>query len=231
MIILSNTVKALLELIGHNKLDAAQLAADMTNLLDHPDWASKGALDIVSSLLPFAELSIKLHKKFTEYKLAIFIEQIRSHDSYNNLVQDHIRKFQDHPEKLNKEVTKVLLIIEQEKNEVRVKYYGRLYLAYLETKLTEDEFWEMVEITQRMFICDFELIENCYGQNGKVNFDEKKFRVIYRYDRLIQIGLLRSGKYIGNGVALQILDEKEHCDLELSQLGEKYCKAVFCNNK
>lgn len=175
---MSNTVKALLELIGHNKLDAAQLAADMINLLDHPDWASKGALDIVSSLLPFAELSIKLHKKFTEYKLAIFIEQIRSHDSYNNLVQDHIRKFQDHPEKLNKEVTKVLLIIEQGKNEARVKYYGR-----------------------------------------------------YRYNRLIQIGLLRSGEYIGNGVALQILDEKEHCDLELSQLGEKYCKAVFCNNE
>lgn len=82
-----------------------------------------------------------------------------------------------------------------------------------------------------MFICDFELVENCYGQNGKVNFDKKKFRVIYRYDRLIQIGLLRSGEYIGNGVALQILDEKEHCDLELSQLGEKYCKAVFCNNE
>ena len=66
---------------------------------------------------------------------------------------------------------KVLLIIEQEKNEARVKYYGRLYLAYLETKLTEDEFWEMVEITQRMFICDFELVENCYGQNGKVDLE------------------------------------------------------------
>lgn len=228
---MNNTAKAFLKLFLHNKLNSVQIAAEMMNLPDHLNWAVHGPLYILGSLIPFVDLSIKLHKKFTEYKLAFFIEQVRNHNLSDDIIQEHIQKFQNHPEKLNKEVTKVLLIIEQEKNEARVKYYGRLYLAYLETKLTEDEFWEMVEITQRMFICDFELIENCYGQNGKVNFDEKKFRVIYRYDRLIQIGLLRSGKYIGNGVALQILDEKEHCDLELSQLGEKYCKAVFCNNK
>lgn len=89
----------------------------------------------------------------------------------------------------------------------------------------------MIEITQRMFICDFDLVENCYRHNGKVDFDEKKFRVMYRYDRLNQIGLLESGEYIGNGLALQILDEKEHSDLTLSRLGKKYCKAIFCDKE
>lgn len=228
---MNNTEKALLELFVHNKLDAAQLAADMINLVKHFDWVSKGALDVLSTLLPLAELSIKLGKKFTEYKLALFIEQVRNHTLSKDVIEKHIQKLQAHPEKLNKEVTKILLIIEQEKDEVRVKYYGQLYLRYLETKLTEDEFWEMIEITQRMFICDFDIVESCYRQNGKIDFNETTSGTLYRFDRLLQIGLLKSDGYIANGLAVQILDEKEHSALKLSQLGEKYCNAVFCNNE
>lgn len=58
MIILSNTVKALLELIGHNKLDAAQLAADMINIVNHFDWIPKGALDVFGAVLPLADLRL-----------------------------------------------------------------------------------------------------------------------------------------------------------------------------
>lgn len=228
---MNNTEKALIKLFVHNKLDASQLAAEMINLVNHFDWGSKGALDVFGALFPIADLSIKLGKKFTEYKLALFIEQVRNHKVSNDIIQKHIQKLQAHPEKLNKEVTKILLLIEQEKDEVRVKYYGRLYLAYLETKLTEDEFWEMVEITQRMFICDFELIENCYRQNGKVDFNETTSGTLHRFDRLIQIGLLKSDGYIANGLALQMVDEKEHGALNLSQLGNKYCNAVFYNNE
>lgn len=59
---MNNTVKALLELFGYNKLDAAQLAAEMINLVNHFDWVSKGALDVFGTLLPLADLSIKLGK-------------------------------------------------------------------------------------------------------------------------------------------------------------------------
>ena len=87
---MNNTEKALFELFVHNKLDAAQLAADMINLVKHFDWVSKGALDAFSTLLPLAELSIKLGKKFTEYKLALFIEQVRNHTLSKDIIEKHI---------------------------------------------------------------------------------------------------------------------------------------------
>lgn len=131
---------------------------------------------------------------------------------------------------LEDEVERILLLLQRATENNKSIIYAKLLKALVKDKISLTDYHEMVEITDRIFLNDIEML--------KFISDEKEIKdkklINYRVGRLESLGLAQNHLIMakGNLVFASSIEEIEENNLEkdgcfLTKLGEKYIEIIY----
>lgn len=165
-------------------------------------------IPLIKSVSAFLALGNKIHDKHVERQLHRFLVALNANKIPADKLEAHRQRFDDNPKQAEKELHLVLITLDRSTEEEKAVMYGKLYRAYLMEKIDYEYFSELVEVVNRLFLQDVDILRHLRF-NPAIGIRAES----YQFSRLISIGLcasseaqLRHGTAIlGTGYHLTVL--------------------------
>ncbi len=178
-------------------------------------------IPIFKSLLSVGKISKNIRERNCLKNLAIFINELNS----GNIDAEKLRLYQEelkrNSKKAEKELGRVLIILDQTIDNIKASILGKLYKAYINQVVDWNMFIEFSEITNRLYINDLKILALIY--NGNMN-DTSNRADLYRVERLNSlgvIGLAPKSIVIGTG------HSRQDSYITLNKIGKMYSDIIF----
>lgn len=118
----------------------------------------------------------------------VFIQELNSGEINRDKYIAYKTTLEHNPSKCEKELGRVVLILNNIIDVNKSKILAKLYKAYINKTLTWEEFCEYSEIVNRIFIEDMTILKDIY--NGNITFISETNNENYRIYRLNSIGII-----------------------------------------
>ncbi len=118
-----------------------------------------------------------------------FIQEFNSKKIENEKLEKYKKKISNNKKKLNEELGRVLIILNETIDDKKSELLAKFYLAYIYEEISWERFCEFSDVINRIFVSDIETIFEIYKDTRE---DEVSLIIYekYRTDRLIATGLL-----------------------------------------
>lgn len=215
-------------------MDYAELYLD--NIIDSiSDNEILKKIPVVKTLYSLGKVGAAIHEKNLLRKTLIFITSFNSKTIKPKKLEKYKKRIKEKPCYVQEELGRVLLILNRTLDDSKAQILANIYRNYVEEEITWDEFCELTDITERIFLTDIGALLKGHENNG-LNLDEVEN---YHLDRLIALGLLENSMRLGGEVILDCgdaaWDEESNKDSGVSKaviitkLGELYCRCGLTN--
>ena len=121
----------------------------------------------------------------------IFIQELNSGEINRDTYITYKTTLEHNPNKCEKELGRVILILNSIIDVNKSIMLARLYKSYINKKLKWEEFCEYSEIINRIFLEDITLLKDIY--NGNITYISETNGETYRIYRLNSIGIINIG--------------------------------------
>lgn len=122
------------------------------------------------------------------------------------------------------ELGRVLILLNKNIDTIKSIFEARFYAAYIDNSISWDEFCELCDITDRLFISDISNLKEAYVNKGVTN----EMTITYKYDRLISVGLLTNEARLSGGIMMLEIDSKTpQIIIKFTNIGNMFCDIVF----
>lgn len=178
-------------------------------------------IPIFKSLLSVGKISKNIRERNCLKNLAIFINELNSGNIDAEKLRLHQEELKLNSKKAEKELGRVLIILDQTIDNIKASILGKLYKAYINQVVDWDMFIEFSEITNRLYINDLKILALIY--NGNMN-DTSNRADLYRVERLNSlgvIGLAPKSIVIGTG------HSRQDSYITLNKIGKMYSDIIF----
>ena len=178
-------------------------------------------IPIFKSLLSVGKISKNIRERNCLKNLAIFINELNSGNIDTEKLRLHQEELKRNSKKAEKELGRVLIILDQTIDNIKASILGKLYKAYINQVVNWDMFIEFSEITNRLYINDLKILALIY--NGNMN-DTSNRADLYRVERLNSlgvIGLAPKSIVIGTGYS------RQDSYITLNKIGKMYSDIIF----
>lgn len=178
-------------------------------------------IPIFKSLLSVGKISKNIRERNCLKNLAIFINELNSGNIDAEKLRLHQEELKRNSKKAEKELGRVLIILDQTIDNIKASILGKLYKAYINQVVDWDLFIEFSEITNRLYINDLKILALIY--NGNMN-DTSNRADLYRVERLNSlgvIGLAPKSIVIGTG------HSRQDSYITLNKIGKMYSDIIF----
>ncbi|MCQ2026633.1 hypothetical protein [Clostridium butyricum] len=182
-------------------------------------------IPIVGSIVKVGQFVYNIYDRNLLKQTLVFIR----HFNNNTIDSEKVKKYKESLErdssKAEKELGRVLIILNKTIDLEKTNILAKLYLAYVDEKIMWKDFCEFSEIIDRLFVNDIDILFDIHTKNKGGIYVERN--ADYIYQRLISIGLLKNNIGIGalTHSHLQGISEKP-THIELTQLGHIFCRIV-----
>ena len=181
-------------------------------------------IPIVRTIIGFGKLAQNIHDRNLLLQTLSFIQELNSGTVTLEKYNEYRTKWAVDPYFREKELGYILIILNRNIDITKSKLEAKFFSAYIDKQIDWNDFCELCEITDRLFVSDIKILDMAY-RNGGVSEDSK---ISYRHDRLVSIGLLINEAQLHGGVVAFDLDNLEHQNiLELTEIGRKFCNIAF----
>lgn len=222
---MDNLVKSFKESIF---VDSEEKIEQILDIIEEPvDVLSENpiikAVPVVKSVALLAKSCLAIRDRILIKNLMTFIASMNDGTIEREKLEKYKKKLDNNPKILNRDLEKVLIFIERESEQDKIKILAQLYKSYINENINWDEFKHYSEITNNLFIIDIGELRNLY--DNKLN--DNNYTPI-ALSRLSAIGLVNYGTEA-------IFDEKtENLSIgkvgEINYLGKKYYKYGVLNS-
>ena len=178
-------------------------------------------IPIFKSLLSVGKISKNIRERNCLKNLAIFINELNSGNIDAEKLRLHQEELKRNSKKAEKELGRVLIILDQTIDNIKASILGKLYKAYINQVVDWDMFIEFSEITNRLYINDLKILTLIY--NGNMN-DTSNRADLYRVERLNSlgvIGLAPKSIVIGTG------HSRQDSYITLNKIGKMYSDIIL----
>ena len=178
-------------------------------------------IPIFKSLLSVGKISKNIRERNCLKNLAIFINELNSGNIDAEKLRLHQEELKRNSKKAEKELGRVLIILDQTIDNIKASILGKLYKDYINQVVDWDMFIEFSEITNRLYINDLKILALIY--NGNMN-DTSNRADLYRVERLNSlgvIGLAPKSIVIGTG------HSRQDSYITLNKIGKMYSDIIF----
>ncbi len=169
-----------------------------------------------------AQVGLQLReRKFIRHTQA-FIEGFNNGELSKEKIRDYCESLDKDSKKAEKELGRVIFILDRNIEEEKSKILGLLYENYIDEIIDWTQFCELVEVTDKLFIQDIKILLEFYKDNISYDFNNDEN---YRFARLSSIGLITIQKakdYVEN----ETLVCNSNQEIKLTSIGEKYCSII-----
>ena len=157
----------------------------------------------------------------------VFIQELNSGTIDEEKYIAYKTTLEHNPNKCEKELGRVILILNNIIDVSKSKMLSRLFKAYINKVLTWEEFCEYSEIVNRIFLEDIALLKKI--NDGEVTFIDEDDKEKYRIHRLNSIGVIEIS-IDKMTVAIINGSMKPKQLLTISDVGNKFLKIVLDSN-
>ena len=178
-------------------------------------------IPIVKTFISVGRIARNIGERNLLKNLVIFINELNSGSIDKEKLRKHKEELNKNPKKAEKELGRVLIILEQTLDNIKSSILGKLYKAYINQEIDWDLFVEFSEVTNRLYINDLNTLKMIfYGQlNDTTNSND-----LYRIERLNSlgvIGLAPKAIFIGN------TGSRQDSYITLNNVGKIYSNIIF----
>ena len=156
------------------------------------------AVPIVGTVSAVCKIGVNLHERNLLKQTFEFIKGFNDGAIDKETVEAHRLELEKDPGKQEKDLSRVLIILEKQVDEQQSLVLGSFYNSFVRGAITWDKFCELSEANSRMFSSDYPILTRAACENG-LNLNGQE---LYQVDRLISLGLLshvsRKGRAIYN---------------------------------
>ena len=178
---------------------------------------------IVSTIIGLGKTAANIHDRNLIRQTVAFINEFNSGKICNDSFQKYKKKLEN-PKFAEVELGRVLITLNRNIDIIKSKYEARFYLAYVNNEILWNEFCELCDITDRMYISDIDLLQDAYNKGG-VGIHSS---VSYRHERMISIGLLTNEARLNGSIIMENLDsDEEEILMSFTEIGIIFCRYAF----
>ena len=233
-----NLVEDLRLSIFENTVDVGMDYADLfldNIILSISDNEVLKEIPVVKTLYSIGKVGAAIHEKNLLRKTLIFITCFNSKTIKPKKLEKYKKRIKEKPQYVQEELGRVLLILNKILDDSKAQILANLYRNYVEEEITWDDFCEMTDITERLFLTDISALLKGYENSGLNIGDVEN----YHLDRLISLGLfenflrLSNNMFISGGDASwdgeSNINDGKSKDVNITELGKLYCKCGLVN--
>lgn len=180
-------------------------------------------IPIVGSIIGAGKFAYNVADRNTIKQLVVFINEFNRCTINPKKLEEHRLKVRANPRNLEKELGRVMIILNRNIDAYKSIIEARFYSAYIESEISWGIFCELCDITERMFLSDINTLQSANRNNGVT----LQMCTTYRHDRLISIGLLKEGPASRRA---ELDDTNPQYVYVLTEIGRIYCRYAFSEN-
>lgn len=178
-------------------------------------------IPIVKTFISVGRIARNIGERNLLKNLVIFINELNSGNIDKEKLRKHKEELNKNPKKAEKELGRVLIILEQTLDNIKSSILGKLYKTYINQEIDWDLFVEFSEVTNRLYINDLNTLKMIfYGQLSDTTNRNDLYR-IERLNSLGVIGLAPKAIFIGN------TGGRQDSYIALNNLGKIYSNIIF----
>ncbi len=147
-------------------------------------------IPIVSTIIGMAKTAQNIYDRNLLSQTAVFITEFNSGVIAPDKLRKYRQKIDNNPKCAEKELSRVLILLNTNIDSEKSKILAKFYRAYVEEKINWDQFCELSEALHQIFIADVKLLNDIY----ECNLYELSSYPKYRFERLISLGLVSHKK-------------------------------------
>ncbi len=174
-------------------------------------------IPIFSTVLGLAKTAQNIYDRNLLRQTAIFIQAFNAGSIPLKKLQKHREKIDSDPKYAEKELGRVLILLNSNIDLEKSKNLAKFYRAYVEETISWEQFCELSDVISRIFIADIQLLYKIFNHQVSDTTQCKNYQV----DRLVSLGLLNtSTRVLSEGNTLNITNDR---NLDCSNLGITFC--------
>lgn len=175
-------------------------------------------IPIIKTFISVGKITKSIRERNLIKNLAIFINELNSGKINKEKLSRHKEELRKNPKKAEKELGRILIILEQTIDNIKSSILGKLYKSYINQEIDWDIFIEFSEITNRLFMFDINILKVMWSQAYNTYIEQKDDN--FRIERMYSLGI------IGN--IFPSMNKTKHLHGRvLNGLGKKYCDIIF----
>lgn len=181
-------------------------------------------IPIVGTIVGVGKFAQNVHDRNLLRQTLVFINEFNNGRISSAKIEKHRKKLQQNPKLMEEEMGRVLILLDKNIDMVKSVFEAKFYSAYVDDKITWNEFCELCDITDRLFISDLTNLKEAYTNNGVTG----QMSISYKHDRLISVGLLTNEARLSGSIFVLDLDSKEQQNIiDLTDIGKIFCNIAF----
>lgn len=178
-------------------------------------------IPIVKTFLSIGKITKNIRERNLIKNLVIFLNELNSGNIDKEKLNKHKEELRQNHKKAEKELGRVLIILDQTIDNIKSSILGKLYKAYVNQEIDWNLFVEFSEITNRLYINDLNILLLIF--NNQLS-DTSNRNDLYRIERLNSlgiVGLAPKAIFIGTNAS------RQDSYITLNQIGKIYSNIIF----
>lgn len=196
-------------------LECAELGID--SILENDGLKS---IPVVSTVLGIGKFGQNIHDRNLLKQTLNFIKTFNEGSINHEKLEKYKKKINEKPKYAEDELGRVLILLNSTIDVKKSQLLAKIFKAYVQEVINWEQFCEISDVINRLFISDLELLLKIY--NNEVNDTTQCIR--YKSDRLTSLGLINSSTkamFIDGGGNSQT--DKY---ISISDLGNIFCSLI-----
>lgn len=179
---------------------------------------------IVRTVLGLGTTAKNIHERHLICNTAAFLHELSNAEIPTEKAKRYRKKLRDDPALREKELGRVLILLDRNIDSIKSVLDAKFFAAYINEQIGWDEFCELSDITDRLFVADLSTMQEAH-LNGGVAI---QMPLSYRHERLISTGLLTNRVSLSGSVAAIDFDSQEpRIVIELTDIGALFGDIAF----
>ena len=204
-------------------IDSSDIVSDylelgIDSILDND---SLKEIPIIKTFIGVGKITKSIRERNLMKNLVIFINELNSGNIDKEKLKKHKEELNQNPKKAEKELGRILIILEQTIDNLKSSILGKLYKAYINQEIDWDLFVEFSEITNRLYINDLSILSLIFKNQLS---DTSNRSDLYRIERLNSLGVVSLAPkaiFIGTNAS------RQDSYITLNQIGKIYSNIIF----
>lgn len=175
-------------------------------------------IPIVNTIVGIGKTVYNLRERNLLEQTLCFIKEFNKGKIETDKLEKYRNNIKKDSKKAEKELGRILIILDRTIEEIKTKMLAKAYKKYVFEEITWEQFCEITEAINRLFISDISLLYNIY--DGQVT--DTTQCLTYQADRLISLGLINSATK-SMVISSSNINSKTEKHISINEFGKLFC--------
>lgn len=149
-------------------------------------------IPVIRMIAGLTKVGFAIRDRIMMVKTAHFLQAFHNDTIDPVLLEKHRKELEQNPRKAEQELSRVIILLDRAIEEIQAKHLGAFYRNHINERINWEQFVELSEANDRLFLADLSLLEKIAVSPIKEN-EELSPQIKYQIERLRSLGMVIEG--------------------------------------